>query len=317
MNSSRHNESLIRQVIELLPFDDSPDPQSVIARLEQLQHGLEPENKFSLILSWLGKCRLVHKLGQEQLPLNSTDTYRIPDLLAAFDHDGKIIPVLIEVKSTASPVSLKPHYFRYAELLHLPMVIAWKHATFWTLFEMHHAGLATTNHKIDFSRAMEENLLGLLAGDISYSLAPGTEMQIRMEKLTSPDPQTGDFEVQIEDAYFVNPAGERVAEIPGLTSLFMFWENRAEAWDEGENLVQSFVVPEPRHAEFASRTLSQIVHAFAGLKASSVNWGAIIHDKEHQAHHSGRLQALVAEGARHGVITDVLHIKPHHSPLFL
>jgi hypothetical protein len=126
MTFDRKTESLLRQLLPLLPFTDVSTPEAVLARLQQLQHGLDPENELALILSWLGNCRLVHKLGQEQLPLDSPGEYRVPDLLAAFEHNGKIVPVLIEVKTTEpsdprsleiSKLSLNGKYLPYAELL--------------------------------------------------------------------------------------------------------------------------------------------------------------------------------------------------------
>jgi hypothetical protein len=128
----------------MLSLVEPTDEEEALRRIQQLIRGLEPEDEFALVLSWLGKCRLVHKLGQEQLPLNSTDTFRIPDFLAVFEHEGKEIPVLIEVKKT-SPIdpqslkegklSLKPGYLRYADVVGIPMLIAWQHRTIWTLFE--------------------------------------------------------------------------------------------------------------------------------------------------------------------------------------
>jgi Holliday junction resolvase len=47
------------------------------------------------------KCKLVHKLEQEQYPLASSDKYQVPDLFAVFDYEGKEILVLIEVKSSS------------------------------------------------------------------------------------------------------------------------------------------------------------------------------------------------------------------------
>jgi hypothetical protein len=321
----RTTESLVRQLFDLLPLGDLT-PEALFARLQQLQRGLEPENEFALILSWLGKCRLVHKLGQEQLPLNSIDTYKVPDFLAAFEHEGKVIPVLIEVKTTepSDPATLdlgtlplNRKYLPYAELLRLPMLVAWKHRGLWTLFEMRHAQLATVNYKIGFGTAMKENLLGVLAGDFSYRLAPGTRIRMRMRKLTHPDSETGGFDVEVINVQIVNPLGEPIPEIPYLSSLFLFWDNEVELVDEGDDVVQSFVVSDVRTAEFASRTLSQIVHAFAGLKHTQVNWRSIIHDAEHLAHNSGNFRALVAEGARHGVITNWLNFRPQSAPSFL
>ncbi len=326
MTFSRDDESLLRQLIEVLPLADERKPEAVLSRLEQLQSRLDPENEFAMILSWLGKCRLVHKLGQEQLPLKSPNEYRVPDLLAAFEYEGTIVPVLIEVKTTEPPdpttldigtLSLNRKYLPYAELVGLPMLIAWRYRGFWTLFEMQHAKLKEVNYGIDFSCAGERNLLGVLAGDFSYRLAPGTRIQMRIRKLTKPDPETGGFRGRIHDSHFENPSGNRIPDVPHLLSLFMFWDNEVEEFDDGDDIVQSFVVSDTGCAEFASRTLGQIVHASARLRRSLVSWRSVVHDAKHLAHDSGRLRALVAEGAKHGVITNVMRTFPSSAPSFL
>jgi len=326
MQFSRFEESQTRLILDLLRLLDWPtDPEAVIQRMAQLQRGLEPEDEFALILSWLGKCRLVHKLNQEQLPLASVNQYRVPDLLAAFDYQGKVVPVLIEVKTTAPPadplapgnLSLKPGYLEYATLLGLPMLIAWKDRSLWTLFEMRHAELAETNYHITFLHAMEESLLSVLAGDFSYRLAPATALRLSIRKLSPRDPETGGFVGEIHDTHFINPLGERVPDIPHLGSLFMFWENEAVVTEDGEDVIEDFVVAENSMNEFASRTLTKIVHAFAGIKKTDVNWRAITHDADHLAHQPGMLRTLVEAGAEHGIFTDVFRFKPQHMPPFL
>jgi len=325
MPFSRYSESQLRHLVDILSLVESSNPAKVALRLQQLQRGLEPEDEFALVLSWLGNCKLVHKLGQEQLPLSCTDTYRVPDLLAVFDHEGKEVPVLIEVKKTnpADPqsleedrLSLKPGYLKYADVVGLPMLIAWKHRTFWTLFEMRHSELAITNYKIGFFRAMEENLLGLLVGDFSYHVVPGTAIRMRIKKLTEPD-EGGAFDGRIEDVHFVNAEGTRIPNIPHLASLFIFWENEAEQLDEGDAIVQSFVIPDTGLGEFASRTLGKLVHAFATLQKTDVNWRAITHDTEHWSHQRGQIRSVVEEGAEHGVFTNVFRMMPKHRPTFL
>ncbi len=325
MPFSRYTESQLRQLVDALGVVDGGAPEDVLRRLEQLQRGLEPEDEFSLVLSWLGQCRLVHKLGQEQLPLESIGTYRVPDLLAVLDFNGRNIPVLIEVKHTemADPssleegiLSLKPGYLSYAEALGLPLLIAWKHRTFWTLFDIRHAELAITNYKIGFFRAMQENLLSLLAGDFSYRVVPGTAIRMRIKKLTPRDADGG-FRGVIDDTYFVNAKGERLPDIPQLASLFLFWENEVELTEDGDAIIQSFVIPDFEHGEFASRTLGKVIGAFAAMRKERINWRSVIHDKAHWAHDSGRLRQVVEQGAKHGVITDIFHFKPRRTPDFL
>lgn len=315
----------LRFLLDALPqLITSDDPAALQNELASLHQNLEPEHEFALILSWLGQCRLIHKLGQEQLPHTSTANYRVPDLLAVFDYHGTAVPVLIEVKTTAPPAdplamgrltTIKPGHLHYAEILNLPLLIAWKDRTIWTLFEARHATLAETNYHITFNRAMEENLLSTLAGDFSYRLAAGTTLNMPIRKLTTPDPETGSFRGQFHDIHFTNPTGERIPNILHLGSLFMFWENEAEQIDHGDDIVQRFVVPDIERNEFASRTLSSMVHAFA--RNEGVNWRVMMHDTDNVAHDAGRMQALAEQGAAHGVITNIMHFRPHHWPDFL
>lgn len=278
---------------------------------------LKPENEFALILSWLGRCRLVHKLGQEQLPLNSIHAFRVPDFFAAFEYEEKVIPVLVEVKtSDLDTLSLNGKYLAYAELLGLPMLVAWKHASFWTLFDMRCARLAEVNYKIEFGTAMKENLLCKLCGDFAYRPAKGTRLRMRIRKLTEPDPISGGFKGEVVDVQCVNPVGEIIPNPHHLSSLFMFWDNEVELVDEGDDVVTSFILQDVGHSEFASRTLSQIVNAFAELRGSHVNWRSIIHDAGHLAHDSGGLRALIEQGASYGVITNKWNFLPHTMPSF-
>jgi hypothetical protein len=325
MALSRSADSQFRQLVDLLAFDETATPEEQIARLIHLQRSLDPENEFELILSWLGKCRLVHKLGQEQLPLSSPDEFRVPDLLAVFENESTLVPVLIEVKTSEPPdpstldlgkLSFSAKYAAYAKLLNLPLLIAWRHRGIWALFEARHAQLAEKNHKLSFDVAMKENLLSVLAGDFSYQLAPGTKMQMHIRKLTQPD-SAGGFTGTITKAEFLGPSDRSLPEIPYLFWMFHFWPTGVETFDEGNTVIQSFVIPETRQSEFASRTLTHIVHAIGQYQRSSINWGSIVHDIKHLAHDKGSFRAAVVEGAGHGVITNFFKVVPNTPPAFL
>jgi len=321
----RYVESLIRMLIGLRPHVGTTDSKALAKRFARLWSALEPEDEFAMILAWLGKCRLVHKLSQEQLPIDSTQAYRVPDLLAIFDYQSKTLPVLIEVKTSrppASPLSkdsvlsgLKPGYLRYAGAVGLPMLVAWRHLGFWTLFDMRRATLAKVNYKIDFSTAMRENLLGVLAGDFSYRLIPGTAIRMRVEKLSEAD-ATGGFEGRITDVYFINADGERLPEIPHLSSLFLLLDNDVELVDEGDAVVQTFVLRDTKLSEFASRTLPQILQAFADMSNERLDWRQVIHDIGHWAHSKGEFRAAMGTAARLGVVTNLCNFRPKHLPEF-
>src|SRR5215212_6336828 len=76
------------------------DAASIAQRVRGLQRGLPAEDELMVLLHWLGKCRLVHKLDQPGYPPESRDYFRVPDLFAVFRHNGNDVPVHIEVKVT-------------------------------------------------------------------------------------------------------------------------------------------------------------------------------------------------------------------------
>jgi len=261
------------------------------------------------------------------LPVNSTVAFRVPDLLALFDYEGRVVPVLIEVKATnrisrakLNPVlSLKPSLAEYAKRLRLPLLVAWRCVGHWLLFDISHTKRAETSLKIDFETAARQNLLGLLAGDVFYRLAPGTAIRMRIVKKSEPDAD-GRFIGEIQDTHFENPAGMRIPSIPHLSSLFMFWDNDVEQRDEGDAIVQSFVVPEPEGTstiDTASRTLRRILDTSAALYKRSANLQAVIHDLEHWVHKPGGFHVFLREAVKHGAIDRVRRQRPHRQPGFL
>ena len=74
------------------------DPLSLSDRIKRLELGIPAEDEFAFILSWLGKCILIHKLDQNQYPPESVGKLQVPDLFACFVKDDVSVPVLIEVK---------------------------------------------------------------------------------------------------------------------------------------------------------------------------------------------------------------------------
>ena len=91
-------EDVARLIQDILSeLGHGADPTTVAARVRALDRGLPAEDEFSVICSWLGKTRLIHKLDQLQTPPTSRDIYQVPDLLAVFDAGG---PFLIEVKAS-------------------------------------------------------------------------------------------------------------------------------------------------------------------------------------------------------------------------
>lgn len=179
MTKTDDSDRLIQEVLSEFGCDD--DPKKVADKVKRLDQGLPTEDEFTAICSWLGKARLLHKLDQHQAPPSSRDLYQVPDLLAEFERSG---PVLIEVKSkTKQTLSFTPQYLdrlrAYAELVKMPLLIAWKHHGIWMLFDIQRLTKAQTNFNITLGDAMKENLLGVLAGDVAYKIASGAGVRLK------------------------------------------------------------------------------------------------------------------------------------------
>jgi len=90
------------EALDALGFD-ATQPDRLVDKLRQIDVGLPAEDECAAMLLWMGRCRFLHKLRQGQHPRESPKHYRVPDLLALFDFNGRQVPVLIQVKSTFGP----------------------------------------------------------------------------------------------------------------------------------------------------------------------------------------------------------------------
>ncbi|AZC00063.1 hypothetical protein DKE52_002750 [Acinetobacter pittii] len=95
---------LIQEVLAQLGYD--LDSDTVAEQVRRLDIGLPVEDEFSVVCAWLGKCQLLHKLDQQQVPVTSKQRFQVPDLLAKFSTQTNKSPVLIEVKSKKEMYSL-------------------------------------------------------------------------------------------------------------------------------------------------------------------------------------------------------------------
>ena len=297
------------------------DKEELVKLIHRLRLGLPAEDEFIVVLAWLGKCRMVHKLDQLQLPEESKVRYRVPDLLAVFEHEGRHYPVLIEVKTKQkTPLSWRKDFYKalqtYGELLNLPVLVAWKYATFWVLFELKNFERTSKNFRISFKTAMKQNLLGLLAGDFSFSMNKGGGLHMRMRKIKNEPSENGKegWVVEIEDVYFTNSKGACFKKVPGLLNLFLCSEQDVELIDEGTHFVQSYVIPESSTAEFASRALAILLETFKG--GDDIKWRDIMHT-QFPPKRFGDLRRAAEDALKSGFVHHILNQVPHNRPGFL
>lgn len=295
------------------------DPKAIADRVRRLQRGLPAEDEFSMLLTWLGRCRLVHKLDQLQSPLGSRKTWRAPDLFAVFDYHGREVPVLIEVKTTPftnNTLSWQPAYrdtlLRYADMVKLPLLVAWRFGTFWTLVDVQQLKAAPTRYRINFLDAMKSSLMTELAGDFSFSLREGCGMHLKIRKHR----ETKDgFVGQIEEAYWQNAEGQKFKNAPGVFPLFTCIEQESIQAHEGDYLTQSFVISDSRMAQLASRALGTLLHLSMG--DDEARWRRALEQSRSAPFAPDGLRKAADQALESGFLRYAFNIQPDVLPDFL
>lgn len=279
-------ERLIHESLEQLGW--KADASLLARRVERLNFGLPLEDEFSVLCGWLGKCKLIHKLDQQQYPVDSNEIYQVPDLLAVFERNGAEIPVLIEVKSSSkNSLSFKPAYReklkKYAELLNLPILVAWKNRWgIWALTDLNEFKKAEVNFNLRFEDALKNSLLGLLAGDFAYSLGVGSGIHISFKKeelvgtREDSDSVTESWKMVVDDVYFSTFEGETERKLsPIAQQVFFSWD-----LEEEETHTDSHVVLHNTCKEwsmlFAHMALTRVLNFHLLGQDDSLHWRKIL-----------------------------------------
>lgn len=302
------------------------DARRLAHRVARLHLGLPREDEFAVVCTWLGRCALVHKLDQREGPAPIAGRFQIPDLLATFVVDGKEVPVLIEVKSKKSEtLSFRADYHaglkRYAALLKLPLLIAWKYHGVWTLFDIDHMKLAKSNYNVKFSKAMSEGLLGVLAGDFSYSLAHGSgiHLQLHKEQLISESKEGNTVEQQwqmrFDDVYYTDGTGTKRRDLTkGIEALFLAHELESSEDHTDTHVTMRFTVGEDRN-KFAHMSLVGLLD-WQAPTGEGINWRAAA-TRPKAVPGIDDFAKSVNDALQQKVVTHIFHMLPQTHPPFL
>ena len=322
MTETDDSDRLIQEVLSELGWND--DPKKVADKVRRLDQGLPAEDEFTAICSWLGKARLVHKLDQHQAPTNSRDLYQVPDLLVEFEHSG---PVLIEVKSKAKPtLSFAPHYLdklnANAQLVGMPLLIAWKHHVLWVLFEIQHLAKAQRNFNISLGNAMKENLLGVLAGDVAYKIASGAGVRISCKKEQLIDTEedggtvTEQWQMRIDEVGFMITGGKMVDELdPDVTTLFTTWDLSERQTPSDTHIDLRFVADNDDGMMFGHMALTHLLH-WTLPQGEAINWRHAIR-RDSVVSNMTNFQRALERALEQKVVHIILHQQPHTWPHFI
>lgn len=302
------------------------DPERLAQQLTVLHTGLPCEDEFAVVCTWLGRCTLIHKLDQSQAPPASAERFQVPDLLAVFDRDGKLIPVLIEVKSSTSrTLSFRPDYLQrlksYGSTLGLPVLIAWKHHGLWALFDVEHMSLAERNFNITFSKAISESLLGVLAGDFSYTLARGTGLHLRMRKdeliSTTRDGSElhEEWRMVVDDVYHTDLDGTERRDLESDVQTLFFVNSLEESQEVTPTHVHWHFTVEDDENKFAHMALAGLLDWYFA-SGDSLNWREVV-ARNAPVPGVNNFAGTVERAMHQNVVKYIFHVRPQTTPVFL
>ncbi|MDQ1920125.1 restriction endonuclease [Massilia pseudoviolaceinigra] len=315
---------LIQEALAKLGWPSNPT--EVADEVRRLDIGLPLEDEFSVICAWLGKCHLLHKLDQQQVPISSRQEFQVPDLLAKFSTQNTKSPLLIEVKSKKDKrLSFTPDYMRrlqnYADLVGMPLLIAWKFHSFWTLFEAKHMKKATKNFNITLDTAAQENLLGMLAGDVGYMIGPtaGVHLRFRKDKLVETDETEGGRTEQwsgvIDTVTFTDYEGNHRTDLTSeVQSLFTAWDLETKEVHTDTHIQLRFVAGN-EGMQFAHSSLVRLLN-WESPNDTRPHWRGLLRKDQVTASISN-FSAALQLAYRQKVVSHIFYLEPHTRPAFL
>ena len=314
---------LIHETLSELGWE--ADPVTIAERVRRLDIGLPVEDEFAVVCSWLGKCDLLHKLDQHQLPLSSRDTYQVPDALALFSTQTVQRPILIEVKNKNKNVlSFTPDYLsrlnNYADLLGMPLLIAWKFHSLWILFEARHLKQARKNFNISYGEAMKENLMGVLTGDIAYKIGPGAGIHFRAQKeellsvIEAPDEKTEEWMMRFTEVFFTDRDGNHINKLSSdIQALFTTWDLESKEEHANDHIWMRFVAGEDG-LQFGHTALVRLLD---WRKPTDVKLSWRREARKKKLNTIEDIRRAVAEALDDKIVSHVFHQVPHSMPSFL
>ncbi len=284
---------VVVQVLQEMNYDVS-DKDRFLKQAQNVDFGLSAEHEFAAIAAWLGRCRLIHQLGQERLcSLTFHRDMIIPDLLMMIEHRGQMRSVLVEVKTTEcieNPEDIclhaRPQYLealrRYADRMGLPLLIAWhpRSLPFWMLFDPAIAPYDESRGGYWFFETVKHDLMDSILGDFTITPLAGAGISIRFGYEGPKEPVPGGYEARMKctDAYWHDPSGTRLNDAPDSVLAAVFAVGEAHAVEDADGLTQSFVAAEQ---STKAQVVLRMLAGWALEEGQRIHWRAVVQNLEH------------------------------------
>lgn len=226
------------------------EPAAFVERLKGIHRGFNAEHEFAAIASWLGRCKLV--AHPDEVYVTDGD-FRVPDFIVVSQVEGHEIPFLVEVKTTdADELIWSKKYLsslrRFASLLGMPLLVAWKRYGLWTLCDSAEFAIAQTAFHLTFDSALKNNLMTALFGNVFVIVKEGFRFELTYELLDAVDvtqdllPE-GQYHARVVDAALYTYKGRVPSELTSdLFPIFLTKESEPRTERDGRFLHHIFPV---------------------------------------------------------------------------
>lgn len=321
--SEQHLMDRSRVLHEALEQIGWADADAVVQRVQRLDIGLPAEDEFAVICSWLGRCSLIHKLDQQQMPKSSREVYQVPDLLAVFESEHNQYKALIEVKTKKDNMLTlrakdRDKLIKYGELLGIPVLFAWKYHEIWMLFDISLFERFNKNYRIHWSDAFSNSLMSVLAGDVGFQLGDGVGLHLTLskDKLHREEGDTQTWNTRIKEIYFLNYLGEKIYQMTSSTlSIIGCCELDDDCVVDDESIKQTFSV-RSGVGYFAHKTLASLLKFRGPSTQDSIHWRSLLVD-ETPLHSFADFQKALDEALRQKIVQLILVQHPVIYPKFI
>lgn len=242
-----------------------------------------PEDEFMAIATWCRQCSLIHKLAPDKYPQEANETYKVPDLFAVFEYEGRNIPTLIEVKSTYTSeraktlelarlgTSYRQRLRNYGKLLELPVLVAQqiRPGGIWIVVDLETIGIdgkSTIDPRNDLS--------SLLLGSFHLVFRAGTKFIIRIEKQRIISDKQ--FEGIVREAHFETADGTKITKVHSpMMLLFGLGDPIDSQKDDGKVLTMIWEIP--TEMGFVNyQALRAAMYLDKRLEREPFPWGAML-----------------------------------------
>jgi len=334
----------LSKIISLLGLSIRED--DLQAGVDRLMQGLPKEDEFMAIAVWMEKCKLIHKLEQEQLPVSSIDRYRVPDFFAVFDYNGQEVPVLIEVKTSHQFIELKPSHpkitleipmlkFRkgqyeglnnYADLVGLPLLIAWRvDGHYWMLFDSREVQRHESGYHIDWESAMKADLMFLLLDSVLVVPKSGVSFTFVFEDLDPAEPfglepngeEHREHTMKVHGIRFLDASGDPITKVSWAQFILfgMFAHEEKQNW-HGSFFELTFEVPEESSFLPSHVFLPFMLFGWRSEERRPKNWYDVIRKGDFGPVSYSQFRQAIKDSL--GTFVEyILSIVPHNRPDFL